>query len=128
MRLLLDTHIFLWFEKNDPKLSSAVRDRILQEEFVYVSIASFWEIAIKNSIGKLDLTTSISEMMQDCDDFGFGILPIRASHLERLKNLPWIHRDPFDRLLICQAQSENLMLVTVDGNIVRYDVSTLWSN
>ena len=87
--LLLDTHIFLWFEKNDPKLSSAVRDRILQEEFVYVSIASFWEIAIKNSIGKLDLTTSISEIRSEKQKH----IESREEKTETLRNLSWHHHN-----------------------------------
>jgi PIN domain nuclease of toxin-antitoxin system len=77
-----------------------------------VSIVSFWEIAIKSSLGKLDLPAPISQMMKDCDRLDFSILTIKSGHLEKLLALPWYHRDPFDRLLVCQAQAENLALVT----------------
>jgi len=72
------------------------------------------------------LPTSITDLMNDCAEFNFTILPIGSAHLERLKDLPWIHRDPFDRILICQAQQEKLTFVTVDQNIVQYDVDTFW--
>ena len=103
--LLLDTHAFLWFEADSIRLSQRARNLINNSDAVFVSIASFWEMAIKQNFGKLDLGVSISELMDDCDGLGFDILPIRGSHLERLKDLPFIHRDPFDRLLICQAQA-----------------------
>ena len=121
--LLLDTHAFLWFESNDPKLPRNVMDAIQTEEKVYVSIATFWEIAIKNSMGKLKLGVPINELMNQC---GFEILPIKDNHLAQLTLLPWVHRDPFDRLLISQARAESLTLVTTDENIVKYEVKTLW--
>ena len=99
---------------------------ILLDKDVFVSIASFWEIAIKNSLGKLELPASITEMMEVCRSLQITVLPISAAQLERLKDLPWIHRDPFDRLLICQALEKDLTLITVDSNIVKYDVKTDW--
>lgn len=124
--LLLDTHAFLWFESNDPKLPQNVMDTIQTEERVYVSIASFWEIAIKNSMGKLNLGIPINELMNHCVSCGFEIMPIKGNHLAQLTVLPWIHRDPFDRLLVSQARAESLTLVTIDENIVKYEVKTLW--
>ena len=124
--LLLDTHTFLWFVNDPTKLPEKVNAAIETAEDVFVSIASFWEITIKSSIGKLDLPAPISQMMKDCDRLDFSILPIKSGHLEKLLALPWHHRDPFDRLLVCQAQAENLTLVTIDESISRYDVKTLW--
>ena len=123
--LLLDTHAFLWFEGNDPKLPQNVMEELQTNDHVYISIATFWEIAIKNSMGKLELRLPIDEMMEKS---GFSILPIKASHLKKLMELPWIHRDPFDRLLISQAQAEGLTLITKDENIRKYgDVETIWN-
>ena len=124
--LLLDTHTFLWFVNDPTRLPEKVNAEIETAESVYVSIASFWEITIKSSLGKLDLPAPISQMMKDCEHLDFSILPIKSGHLEKLLTLPWHHRDPFDRLLISQAQAENLKLVTIDENISRYDVDTLW--
>ena len=121
--LLLDTHAFLWFEENNPKIPSPVMDEILTADDVFVSVASFWEIAIKHSLGKLDLRVPIEELMEHCE---FSILPVQPSHLKQLTVLPWIHRDPFDRLLVCQAQAEGLTLVSADENIRKYDVNVLW--
>lgn len=125
--LLLDTHAFLWFLNDDSRLPEEICKMIQTSEAVYISIVSFWEMAIKNSLGKLELPQSISRMMEDCVDQSFMILPIYGNHLERLKDLPWHHRDPFDRLLICQAEEEGLILVTADSNIHKYDVNTLWA-
>ena len=124
--ILLDTHTFYWFIRDDEKMPAKVKELIETKEKVFVSIATFWEMTIKSSLGKLELPASISDLMNDCAEFNFTILPIGSSHLEKLINLPWIHRDPFDRILICQAQQENLTLVTVDSNIVKYDVKTFW--
>ena len=123
--LLLDTHVFLWFESHDARLVKDVCDEIERCPDVFISIVSFWEIAIKNSLGKLTLAASITDLMGDCAAYGFSILPIHASHLDQIKDLPLIHRDPFDRLLICQAQVEKLKLVTFDENIRKYNVETL---
>ena len=120
--LLLDTHVFLWFINGDSKLPKTMMEAIETEKKVYVSVISFWELAIKNSLGKLILPCSVSRLMDDCEKMNMSILPIRAQHLEKLKQLPWIHRDPFDRLLICQAKAEGLKIVTMDENIRQYEV------
>lgn len=123
--LLLDTHAFLWFINGDKRLPKAMLNEIQTAEKVNISIVSFWEMTIKNSLGKLTLPCPVSQLMADCEKMQFIVLPIRASHLELLKALPWIHRDPFDRLLICQAQAEGLALATIDENIKKYDVETI---
>ena len=124
--LLLDTHAYYWFITENPKLPDVTKEMIETEEHVFVSIASFWEMAIKESLGKLQLPATVRELMEDCTEYEFSILPINGLHLNRLKELPFIHRDPFDRILICQSQEEDLTIVTVDSNIVKYDVKTIW--
>ena len=124
--ILLDTHTVYWFLTEDEKLPESVKRRIEQDKDVYISIVSFWEMAIKNSIGKLELPTPVSVVIALCENMRFQIMPISANHLEKIKNLPKIHGDPFDRLLICQAQEENLTFITKDENIPKYDVKTAW--
>ena len=123
--LLMDTHVFLWFVNGDTKLSKEMLQVIETEEKVWVSVISFWELAIKSSLGKLTLPCPVSQLMEDCAKMNLSILPIKAQHLEQLEHLPWIHRDPFDRLLICQAQAEGLKLATVDENIRQYEVGLI---
>ena len=123
--LLLDTHAILWFLNDDPKLPARMKEAIRTEKNVYVSVASFWEIAIKESIGKLKIPAPVAQLMEACEDNGFMILPIKADHLALLKGLPKLHGDPFDRLLICQAKSEGMALITLDENIRKYEVSVL---
>ena len=124
--LLLDTHILLWFLSDDPKLPANVKEMIETSRSVSVSVGTFWEIAIKDSIGKLKLPAPVAALMAGCEEIGFVILPIKAAHLAMLKELPKIHGDPFDRLFVCQAMSEDMTLVTADSNIVKYGVKTCW--
>ena len=124
--ILLDTHTLLWFLSDDPMLPEATKELVGTSENVYVSIATFWEMAIKNSIGRLMLADPISRIAEICEENRITILPIKALHLDILRKLPRIHKDPFDRLLICQAKAEGMALVTVDENIAKYDVKTLW--
>ena len=123
--LLLDTHTYLWFISDNPLLPQWVSEEIQTSENVFVSIASFWEIAIKNAKGLLDIQVPVSKMMEDCALLNFTVLPINGMHLDKLKVLPYIHKDPFDRILICQAQAEDMKLVTADSSIVQYDVKTI---
>ena len=123
---LLDTHAFLWFLNDDPKLPANIQELIEKEPNVYVSIGTFWEIAIKESIGKLTIPASVATLMSDCEKERIVILPIKPEHLALLKELPKIHGDPFDRLLICQAAAEGMTLITADENIAKYSVKTLW--
>lgn len=92
----------------------------------YVSVASLWELTIKSSLGKLRLPLPVLELAERCKESGFEILSIEPYHLRNLEKLPWVHRDPFDRLLIAQAQSEHLTFVTGDEWIRQYPVETLW--
>ena len=123
---LLDTHAFLWFLNDDQKLPQRIRDLICTASPLYISIASFWEMAIKTSLGKLMLPALVSEMMKTCEEMRIDIAPIKAAHLERLQTLPDHHRDPFDRLIICQAAEEKLTVLSADEKFKRYNIDILW--
>lgn len=123
-RLLLDTHVFLWWRGFPEKLHEEVRTAIAEAEIVFVSAASAWEAAIKASLGRLEIPASIE---QGVVESGFEKLPITFTHAERTARLPLHHRDPFDRLLVAQAQAEGLRLVTHDRALEPYEVSILWA-
>ena len=123
MRLLLDTHVVLWWRTDSRKLGRAVRRAIGTADLVFVSAASGWEIAIKQSLGKLRLTGSFAEMVKASD---FTELPVTLRHAEQLARLPPHHADPFDRMLVAQAQVEGVKLVTHDRQMESYGVSIVW--
>lgn len=123
-RLLLDTHIFLWWRGVPARLTSEVRSSIATADIVFVSAASAWEAAIKVSLGRLELPDTIEAGVLAS---GFERLLITFSHAERAASLPSHHRDPFDRMLIAQAQAEGLTLVTHDRLLEAYDVEILWA-
>lgn len=125
MRYLIDTHALLWCAQGDESLPPGVRT-ILSEEECFYSVASLWEVAIKQSIGKLDVGFSVSELDMHCREAAMGRLSIETPYLERIKTLPDIHRDPFDRLLVAQALEEGLAIVTCDRMIPQYPVQTIW--
>jgi len=127
LRVLLDTHVFLWATNDVGRLSTAVLTAIQNPaNEVLVSIASAWEIAIKVSIGKFKMPTPLAPYLQRLlARHGFTLLPIQFSHLATLEKLPLHHRDPFDRLLVAQAIDEDATLVTVDSQLRRYKVKTI---
>lgn len=118
MRLLLDTHIYLWVLSDHPKLSANARKLIQDADEVFVSSASIWEASIKIGLGKLD--ANVDHLVAEIEACGFKELPIRAVHAALVRSLPDIHRDPFDRILIAQAISEPLKLLTVDEHFSAY--------
>lgn len=118
MRLLLDTPIFLWCIKGDAKLSKSIRSKILHASEVYVSSASIWESTIKIKLKKLD--GDVNEIVEAIVESGFLELPITAFHAAAVADLPDIHRDPFDRILIAQAVSEPLTFLTADAQLKNY--------
>jgi len=118
MRLLLDTHVFLWCIKNDRRLSKAARSKILDTSEVYVSSASIWEATIKIKLKKLD--ADINQMVQSITKSGFIELPITVHHAAAVSRLPAIHKDPFDRMLIAQAIFEPLTFLTADAELKNY--------
>ena len=124
--ILLDTHAYFWFVCGVDKLPDDTRALIESEQNVSISIATFWELTIKSSLGKLKLPVPVSTLMANCAEDHFSILPITDRHLTYLSGLPWIHRDPFDRLIIAQAMAEDMTILTMDGIIPQYPVKTLW--
>ena len=122
---LIDTHVLLWLLSEPEKLSSNAK-KILQEDELCISMASLWEIAIKQSNGKLDLPFSPEELYAICLERDIQVKQILPSHLNQLKNLPKIHNDPFDRLIICQSIAENIPIITHDSKIPLYHVKTVW--
>lgn len=122
MSLLLDTHVVLWWLTDDATLADEIKDRLDHEPDVYISPATVWEVAIKQSIGKLQHPDDLPERIRDS---GFRHVPITVNHSIAAGRLPLIHRDPFDRMLVAQAQAEELTLVTRDADIQKYDVSVL---
>ena len=123
MKVLLDTHVFLWWEADDPHLPAHLHAAILSPtNQVYVSAVTVWEIAIKRASGRLVFRASAAKAIEK---HNFTSLPITAEHAEWAGSLPQLHRDPFDRLLVAQAQLEGLTLVTVDDQILRYQVPHL---
>jgi len=127
MKLLLDTHVVLWFFNNIENLSKTTLEAILEPtNDKFISIASAWELAIKISLDKLTFEGGIEQFFSVADDNGFALLPIKEKHLKLLENLPLHHRDPFDRILITSAISEGMHLLTADANIHRYDVPWIW--
>ena len=123
MNLLLDTHVVLWWLGDSPDLSTPARQAIVDTTNVcFVSAATLWEIEIKRALGKLSIPESYSDALTRQ---GFRELPISWAHTCALRSLPPIHRDPFDRILIAQAMSDDLVIVTADKVIGRYDARVL---
>jgi PIN domain nuclease of toxin-antitoxin system len=127
MKLLIDTQSFIWFFEADEHLP--VRVRTMMEDagnHLVVSIASFWEITIKMSLQKLKLSGNIEMLMNKAFTNGFEILPIEPAHLITLSTLDFHHRDPFDRIIIAQAITENINVISSDGIFGLYPVKQLW--
>jgi PIN domain nuclease of toxin-antitoxin system len=128
MRALLDTHAFLWWITDDPRLSPQVR-KIIGEgtNELFLSAASGWEIAIKAQLGRLELSGDlVGFISRQLHLNALQSLPIQMSHAVHVHTLPGLHRDPFDRLLVAQSQLENLPILTADPQIARYSVTTIW--
>ncbi|MFE9583312.1 type II toxin-antitoxin system VapC family toxin [Nocardia sp. NPDC006044] len=122
MRLLLDTHVVLWWLTDDPTLADAMKERITHDPDILVSAATIWEVAIKQALGKLQGPVGLADYI---GNGGFIPLPIGLDHAAAAGRLPMIHRDPFDRMLVAQAQFEDLTLVTRDPWCRQYDVAVL---
>ena len=123
MQLLLDTHALIWWLSNDSTLSSEAKDAIANpDNIVFVSAASAWEIAIKKSLGKLQVPDDLKAQIEAKK---FTPLAINIDHALTVEKLPLHHQDPFDRILIAQAISENLIVVTRDNKFEAYEVKTI---
>ena len=128
MRLLLDTHSFLWFIDNNPKLSAQAKTLIEDgTNEVFLSVASLWEIGIKLSLGKLAISLPFDTFMsQQLEQNNIELLDLKISHVAAITNLPFHHRDPFDRLIIAQAMVEQIPIVGLDLAFDYYPVVRLW--
>ena len=128
MRALLDTHVLLWWINDDPRLPQTVRDIISDRNSeLYFSAAGCWEIAIKAQLGKITLPDKPDVFLSDQLIMNsIQSLPIQSSHALHVFNLPPLHRDPFDRMLVAQAQLENMPIITSDAFIALYEVKIIW--
>ncbi|MGH8449145.1 type II toxin-antitoxin system VapC family toxin [Pseudomonas sp.] len=118
MRVLLDTHILLWALNDDPKLPNEAQRLIKHAADIYVSAASFWEMAIKAGQGKLDI--DLDEIRESCLESGFVELPVTSEHAIAVKDLQHHHKDPFDRLIVATAMLEPMKLLTADSQVAQY--------
>jgi PIN domain nuclease of toxin-antitoxin system len=127
MNLLLDTHVFLWFVNDHPKLSNYLKDLIEDDDNVsYLSMASLWEMSIKFNLGKLTLEPDYEEFVErEIITSSIKLLKIELEHLKINAALPFHHRDPFDRLIIAQAVVENLPIISVDSAFDKYSVTLI---
>ncbi|MEM1406850.1 MAG: type II toxin-antitoxin system VapC family toxin [Bacteroidota bacterium] len=121
MKILIDTNVLIWWFRNDRRLTKSLIS-IIQQSNVTVSIISYWEILIKMQTGKLEMPLKFMEAMEDSS---FDLLNLEPSHLNYLTNLDLYHRDPFDRIIIAQAISENLSIITSDGTFEKYPVNII---
>ena len=128
MRVLLDTHTFLWWIANNNQLSNTSRNVIGDNQNeLFLSVASCWEMAIKARLGKLKLPGNLEQFIaEQLQQNAITGLPIQMSHALHVYTLPPLHRDPFDRLLVAQSQLENMPILTIDPQIGRYDVEVIW--
>jgi PIN domain nuclease of toxin-antitoxin system len=129
MKLLLDTHVFLWLDGDAVGFPAAVRTACESvENIVYLSAASVWEMQIKIMLGKLKTGIPLERLVGDyLSDNALVILPVQLEHVWHLGALPRLHGDPFDRMLVAQARSEGMTLVTADAAIHQYPVDVLWA-
>ncbi len=127
MRLLLDTHTFLWFVNDNPKLSDHLKDLIEDtNNIIYLSVASLWEMSIKFNLGKLTLDPNYEEFIErEVTISAIQLLNIELEHLRINATLPFHHRDPFDRLIIAQSIAENIPIVTLDSAFSKYSITLI---
>ena len=124
MKILIDTHILLWWLADSPRLRPVVRERLADRRSeIFVSVVSLWEIAIKARLGKLD--ADVRAILRDVEREGFKRLPIAELHLAALATLASVHRDPFDHMLVAQAIAEDAEFISADAVMARYPVRLL---
>ena len=126
MRYLIDTNVLVFLLSAPSELSEEAVRVVRFEPDLYASMASLWEIGIKQSLGKLRIGLTVPEIEEQCIERDIRVLPIRSAAIERMKQLPDVHRDPFDRLLVAHAQEEGMTIVTRDKTIPLYPVQTVW--
>ena len=124
MRLLLDSHLLLWWPTGSPRLGQKARAHILADDAeLFMSAASWWELGIKRALGRLDIDLSVAR--QGLEARGVSVLPVTIDHAEAAAALPVFHRDPFDHMLVAQAMSEGCNLLTRDKQLKRYGPTVL---
>lgn len=128
MKLLIDTHVLLWLAGDSENLSKKATSLILDEEnSLFLSFASIWEIQIKSQLGKLDITRLIPDLIEEqCQSNDIKLLEVKLQHIYGLKDLPNHHRDPFDRLLISQSRIEQMPILSIDRAFDTYEVQRIW--
>jgi PIN domain nuclease of toxin-antitoxin system len=127
MNYILDTHTLIWFLNGDNRISEKSREIIEnQDNIKFVSIATVWEIAIKTSLDKFRFDKGFKKFLDLIEDNGFEIIPISFDHVLTVSTLQFIHRDPFDRLIVSQALTDKLTILTKDEYIEKYEVNTIW--
>lgn len=128
MKVLLDTHVFMWMAAEPEKLSAKAKECIMNaDNTLYLSIVSLWKMQIKTQLGKLTLDVPLNELWRKLQiEADILLLLTREEHVWELGNLPHLHRDPFDRLLIAQSQYEKMALVSADGIIAKYETRVVW--
>ena len=127
MNYLLDTHTLIWFLEDDKALSKRAKARIEDSESkVFVSIVALWEIAIKTSLRKLTISRTIDEILIEIEELEIKLLPIDPDAVKQVQNIPFHHRDPFDRMMICQAQVNDYTVITRDPAFKDYAVDVFW--
>lgn len=128
MKLLLDTHALLWLFSNDAHLSTTAREVFLDKDnTLHFSIVGLWELTIKVSLGKIRLAENwMPAILRETTLNQIGWLAIMPAHCTKLAELPFHHRDPFDRMLVAQALAENMALISRDENFVKYGVTCIW--
>jgi PIN domain nuclease of toxin-antitoxin system len=125
--ILLDTHAFIWLSEDDQNLPNATRQTIEDTNNVFVSIASFWEISIKLTIGKISLQSDFNDIEERFNSTRFQLLSISIKDTIQLRQLPLNHKDPFDRILIAQAMNRSIPLVSRDSEFDRYPIQRVWA-
>ena len=128
MKLLIDTHVLLWIAGDSENLSKKVASLVLDEEnSLFLSFASIWEIQIKSQLGKLGITKLLPDLIQEqCQSNDIQLLEVKLQHIYGLKDLPNHHRDPFDRLLISQSKIEQMPILSIDRAFDTYEVQRIW--
>ena len=127
MEYLLDTHTVIWAFTDDVKLSERVSAIIGNtSNTLYISIVSLWEIAVKVNAGKANFAGNVSSFLEEIHENEIKIIGVETPHVKCVESLPLIHRDPFDRMIIATAKTNNLIILTADENIYKYEVSSVW--
>jgi len=129
VKYLLDTHAVIWYFEDSPELPQKITELIDDPKInIYICSVSLWEIAIKINIGTLKLSMPFEDLISNIRNRDFDIIQIEDEYLKQLSKLPFLHKDPFDRLIISSALAEKLTIITADENIQKYDVPWIWKD